>query len=458
MADPDIQTLFPPVSKAQWTQQIVADLKGKPLDSLKRLTPDGFETEPFYTADDLESIELAQNQQAQNRSLGWQNVPHLPFRSESLTNKTLRDILTKGADGIRLDLAGFNATELDWKHLLNGVKLSDTPVWFQTDGQSDALMALLTARLPYQLKGGLMDEPIARYLQSGTNPDEELVQLAEATRLTQESPQFRTLTIGSSVFHRAGATPTQELAFTLNTLVDVYDSLTSNGLTTEQLIPKTAFSVSVGTSYFTEIAKLRALRILWQKAIRFYPAARSVQTSLFVYAETSTFYDATVSPYTNLIRATTEAMAAVLGGCNALTVHPYDAVFRESDAFADRIARNVSLLLQEEAHLDKTLDPAAGSYYLETRTAQLVETAWTLFLDVENRGGLRKAFEQGFIQDEIEKSYRTKVEAVKTGRTLVGVTKFRSDDDSVTKPVMKPARSLETLPVLPIRRLAQEFE
>ncbi|GAB3315596.1 hypothetical protein GCM10027299_04840 [Larkinella ripae] len=457
MTDLDLTAGFPPVSKAAWIQQVIADLKGKPYEALKQPTPDGFVTEPFYTPDDLTNLPLAENQRVQQRSPGWLNVPAVPFQSAGATNPVLRDGLAKGADGMLLDLSGFDIAKLEWSPILKGLKLSETPLWFRVDHQSDALMTVLKPLLPYQLKGGLIDEPIARYLQSGTNPDPALTQLAQATRLTSDSPQFRTLTVSSHVFHNAGATATQELAFSLNTLVELYDHLTETGLPMEQLVAKTALSVSVGTSYCTEIAKLRALRILWGRLLQYYSIGNR-HDSLYLHAQTSAFYDAGTSPYTNLLRATTEAMAAVLGGCDVLTVRPYDAVLgATNDEFSSRIARNVSVLLREEAHLDKTLDPAAGSYYLETLTAQLAESAWALFLTVEEKGGLRKAFEQGFIQDAIEQAYQAKIEAVKTGRILVGVTKFRSDAESATK----PARSFETLqvlPVLPNRRLAEEFE
>ncbi|MFC5411219.1 methylmalonyl-CoA mutase family protein [Larkinella bovis] len=456
MTDLDIKSLFPPVTKAQWIQQVQKDLRGQPFDSLKRTRPDGLAMEPFYTSDDLELLPLAEIQQAQDRSPGWLNVPNVRFQSEAITNTVLRDELSKGADGLQLDLLGSRVDDLDWNRLLNGLKLSETPVWFAVSRQSETLVSILKARLPYQLKGGILDELTGHLLTAGTVSEEALNQLVQATRQTLDSPRFRTLTVDSSLFHNAGATATQELAFTLNAVVELYDFLTENGLSVEQIVPKTALSVAVGTSYFTEIAKLRAFRILWQRLISQYDSSFIHPLSpVFLHAQTSTFYDAAVTPDTNLLRATTEAMAAVIGGCDALTVHPYDAVFGEPDEFSRRIARNVSILLKEEAHLDKTLDPAAGSYYLETLTAQLVKTAWSLFLAVENRGGLRRAFTDGFVPEEIEKAYQATVEAVKTGRILVGVTKFRTSDEALPKPA-KPA---EPSPApLPERRLAEEFE
>ncbi|GAB3262587.1 hypothetical protein GCM10027347_28410 [Larkinella harenae] len=454
MDDLDLLSSFAAASKAQWMQQVRNDLKGKPVESLNRRMPDGFETGPFYTAEDLDQHVLARDQLPPGRLPGWLTVPEVVFHSETVTNTVLRAELAKGADGLLLTIHPANRHEIDWKRLLNGLKLSDTPVWFRLDNQSAELTKALTEFLPYQLKGGLIDDSINRFFQTRTVSGDALNQLAQATQQTLDSPQFRTLTVESHSFHNAGATATQELAFVLGALVDVYDFLTETGLSLEQLIPKTALSISVGTDYFTEIAKLRAFRMLWQRLLTFYQTPAIGHQPPFIHAQTSTFYDSTATPYTNLLRATTEAMAAVIGGCDALTVHPYDAVFADPDEFSRRIARNVSILLKEEAYLDKTIDPAAGSYYLETLTAQLTESAWKLFLEVEQMGGLRNAFSHGFVQNEIEKAYGAKVEAIQNGRVLVGVTKFRTEAEAT--PVSRDLPKTAT--VLPSRRLAQAFE
>ena len=200
--------------------------------------------------------------------------------------------------------------------------------------------------------------------------------------------------------------------------------------------------------------------MLANKFITAYQSSLITNNSSLIHAQTSAFYDAAATPYTNLLRATTEAMAAIVGGCDALTVRPYDAVLdrKQSAAeqeFSQRIARNVSILLEEESYFDKVADPSAGSYYVETLTQQLAESAWALFLDVEQRGGFAKAFASGFIADEIERAYRAKVDAVRQGRVLVGVTKFRHDEasGSATTTLSQPATGS-----LPNRRLAEEFE
>lgn len=153
-------------------------------------------------------------------------------------------------------------------------------------------------------------------------------------------------------------------------------------------------------------------------------------------------------------------MAAVMGGCDVLTVYPYDSVLGPSATttdreFPERIARNVSVLLKEESYLDKVADPSAGSYYIENLTHQLTETAWTLFLDVEKRGGYKRVFADGFIASEIERAYQRKVEAVRNGKIIVGVTKFRSDEIPTSPNRLSVEKQVG---MLPDQRLAGEFE
>lgn len=454
--EPRSTTDFPPTDKSAWLAQVQKELKDPAAsEGLRWHTDEGFVAEPYYTADDQpQTSRLTHIQQAQKQVPGWLNAPGYDLTDdEQADNAILRDALTRGADALVLTLApemGDDATVQRLSRLLNGIKLSDTPVFFRTGATDPAtFVTALKTVAPYQLKGGLLTD-------AG-------VDVAEATRLTANSPQFRTVCASSHAFHNAGATATQELAFTLATLADAYDTLTDAGLTIDQLVPKTMLSVSVGTSYFMEIAKLRAGRVLFSRFISHYSVAIA-HPALFIHAQTSAFYDAATTPYTNLLRAATEAMAAVVGGCDALTVRPYDAPFGPRSEFSDRIAgpriaRNVSVLLKEESYFDKVADPSAGSYYIETLTQQLTETAWTLFLDVEQRGGFAKAFAAGFITDEIERAYQAKVDAVQQGRVLVGVTKFRHDEESgaVIKPASRTAR-LTGLGNLPDRRLAGEFE
>ncbi|MBD2704075.1 methylmalonyl-CoA mutase [Spirosoma sp. BT702] len=437
--EPFSSSTFPPADTSTWQKQVQQELKiDNAYETLRWYTAEGFTLEPYYTVDDLKKLPLQTIQLAQKQIPGWLNTPEYVVTDEKAANFLLRDAITRGADALLLTLN----TNTDLLRLLNGIKLSDIPILFRL--QTEAINAAEFAQqlktvAPYQLKGGL--------LLSDDN------YIAEVTRLTTDSPLFRTVYASSQPFHNAGASATQELAFTLASLADTYDKLTDAGLPIEQLIPKTILSVSVGTSYFLEIAKLRALRVLLQRFLQHYSS--TIIHYPFIHAQTSTFYDATATPYTNLLRATTEAMAAIVAGCDALTVNPYDTVLGERSDFSERIARNVSLLLKDESLFGKVTDPSAGSYYVETATYQLVENAWALFLNVEKQGGLTKAFANGYVQAEIEQAYQAKVEMVRQGNVIVGVTKFRSDEQINTLP---KSVSSDITGQLPDRRLAEVFE
>ena len=445
--EPLFSSPFPDSSKLDWINQVRKESRDVMApEQMRWQTDEGFSLEPYFTAEDLHELPLASIQEAQKQVPGWLNAPEYLISDEKADNVTLRDTLTRGADALVLTLT----TMPNLSILLNGIKLSETPVFFRfNSGQhsvntADFVQSLKTIA-PYQLKGGLLTD---------TNDD-----TTDVTRQTADSPLFRTICISSHTFHNAGATATQELAFMLAMLADTYDTLTDDGLAIDQLVAKTMLSVSVGTSYFMEIAKLRALRVVMNRFLSAFHASTSLPHTYTIHAQTSTFYDAVASPYTNLLRSTTEAMTAVMGGCDALTIHPYNAVSGQvsDQAFGERIARNISILLREESYLDKVADPSAGSYYIENLTHSLLESAWALFLTVEKQGGYKKALTDGFIQQEINKSYQAKVDAVKRGKVLVGVTKYRSDagTDRVSQP---DKTALADAGTLPNRRLAEEFE
>lgn len=444
--EPLFSILFPAADKSAWLAQVQKELRSEtaPAD-LRWSTDEGFTLEPYYTADDLAALPIETIQAVQKQIPGWLNAPEYAVSDERVDNLVLRDALTRGADALVVRLPGQGSSRVEaLARLLDHIKLSDTPIFFRlASGPATNFVQALKTVAPYQLKGGLLSAV-----------DEST---AEVTRLTTDSPQFRTVCVSSHAFHNAGATATQELAFTLALLADSYDQLTNEGLTIGQLVPKTVLSVSVGTSYFPEIAKLRALRVLLVRFVSAYDV--SAATPVFIHAQTSTFYDAAATPNTNLLRATTEAMAAAIGGCDALTVHPYDTVLGQQSEFSDRIARNVSIMLKEESYLDKVADPSAGSYYIENLTHLLIESAWKLFLDVEKMGGYASAFASGFVQTELSRAYQSKIDAIQNGTVLVGVTKFRHDEENsaATNPATHK-QDKSGSGSLPDRRLAEPFE
>ena len=222
-------------------------------------------------------------------------------------------------------------------------------------------------------------------------------------------PGFKAITINGHYFQNAGSTLVQELAFSLASASEYLASLTGRGLTVDEVAPYIQFSLGIGPNYFMEIAKLRAARLLWTRMVEQYKAERSESFRLFIHSTTSLWNKSVYDPYVNMLRTTTEGMSAALGNADSVTINPFDATFKNSDEISRRIARNQQLVMKEESYLDKIIDPAAGSYYIENLTHSIAHHAWEVFRDIEGRGGMLECIKSGFIQDEVGKSRDRKV-------------------------------------------------
>ena len=418
---------FSKTTKEIWKSQVLKDLKGKSFEeTLVWQSLEGINIQPYYAQEDVENLPFHEIQLAQTNkvSVGWQNRPLIKFSSEKTTNTLIINTLQSGAEAIILDFEDTNLDKIDFIRLLDKIKLSDKPIYFKTP-LGNTLLNELHKFVHYQPKGGIIHDPIAYFLagKGETISNSTWENTKKILLQTDTFPLFSGITVESHIFHNAGATATQELAFALASAVTYVDKLSEINVPIDQIAQKIEFSISIGTNYFIEIAKLRSLRFLWKKILDAYQSSAPCQ----INGQPSLFYDSALSAHTNMLRATTEAMSAVMGGADSLTVHAYDAIF-ESDTHAEmgeRIAKNVSILLKEESYLDKVQDPSAGSYYIENLTAALAQNAWNLFLTIEAKGGILPAFEEGFIQAEIEKSYQAKIAAFEADKIMVGVNKFQ---------------------------------
>ena len=451
---------FPEITKNDWIVQVSKDLKGKNFeDTLVWHTLENFNIQPYYSIEDLKNLPFEQIQAAQkNKNLGaWKNRPLIKYTNEKDTNSLIISHLKKGAEGVVIDLRNIQINHVNWLQLLNNIKLSDTPIYFKTlEGRG--VLKNLVKFIHYQPKGGFQVDLVAESFSNETTILNKATweNTKEIIEETAKFPHFYGFMVESNVYHNAGANAVQELAFTLASAVEYLDKLTDLGLNLEQIVSKFEFSISIGTNYFMEIAKLRALRYLWAKIGESYNSEVFVENCQ-INCQTSSFYNSLHSPYTNMLRATTEAMSAVMGGCDSLTILPYNEVFNsdENAEFGARIAQNISILMKEEAYLDKTTDPSAGSYYIENLTYQLANEAWKLFQKVEEMGGITTAFDSGFISQQIEESFQKKVENLQNGKVMVGVNKFREETESLTK---KQELDISEQGFLKNKRLSEVFE
>ena len=419
-------------TKALWKEQVFKDLKGKDFDETLLWNVDGnVMIESYYTAEDTAGIPIQSIQAPQNQRVNhsWQHRESLKLVSEKECNQLIMNSLQAGANSFLIDNSGVYEREIEVKELLRNIKLSDTPFFFKVENNALALVNSLQQIAPYQWKGGINNDALALWMCKGIWHENHWSDLGQILRIVQNHPQFKCVIINSHHFHNSGANIGQELAYTLASAIETIDRLSEQNFTLLEIVQKIEFSISIGTNYFAEIAKIRALKMLWLQILRDgYGMDINEIPPISVYCETSSFYNASITPHTNMLRATTEAMAAIIGGCDALSIRAYDETFQESDEFSRRITRNISIILKEESYFDKVIDPSAGSYFIENLTFKFAQEAMKLLQEVENQGGIMEAFEKNYIQNEINKNFEGKEYDLISGKnTMVGVNKFRYD-------------------------------
>ena len=424
--EPSFFAKFPKTDKPAWRRRLEKELKGRSYEEVRHQVAESVTMEPYYVAEDLaEHPEYLEIQQAQKQTPGWLTVPVLTFDMPADANQNIRRQLERGADAVWVNCGDDSLAHLDLVKTLHTIRLTDTPIFLNTPESAPGIIRELTQGSSYYLKGGLVHDPMAAWMRTGQDYHASFDAIAVGMTLTKAMREFRSYKVESHVFHEAGADVVQELGYTLAAFVTCMDELTEREILPLLTANRFVFSISIGTEYLTEIAKLRALRYLYQKITRAYDLPDELCRP-FIQAQSSRLYQSVHSPHTNIVRHTAEAMSAVMGGCDALSTLPYDAEFAESDSeFSERVARNISLVMKNESYLDKVADPAAGAYYIEMLTLKLAEAAWDLFLKIEQEGGLPKAFEESMIQNSLERSWNAKIAQYQNGRIMVGVNKYR---------------------------------
>jgi methylmalonyl-CoA mutase len=243
-------------------------------------------------------------------------------------------------------------------------------------------------------------------------------------KVKNDSPEMTIIEVNGAIFQNSGSNLVEELAFSLAMANDYLALLTSQGMEPAQAISSLQLNLAVGSNYFLEVAKLRAVRILWGKICEGY-GVKPGEGKIRIHATSSEWNMTLYDPYVNMLRGTTEAMSAIIGGADLVSVLPFDFPYGKSSDFSDRIARNVQIILREEAYFDRVADPSSGSYYIESLTDSTGEKAWELFKETESKGGFRKAFESGWIQEMVHISRNRKIERAASGRDpILGTNSF----------------------------------
>ena len=430
-------TEFQPVPTEKWEEVITADLKGADYErKLVWKTGEGFNVRPYYRAENLEGIKFLGSQagefpyvrgtRAHNR---WRVHQTVSVVCPKEANAEALKILNAGVDSLGFCIASEAFTAADLDTLLGEICIPAVQLTFC--GQKTADVAeLVLAKIE---KEGIAKEdvriafcidPLVKGLSTkgdfcSPNGEKCFARIAELIRKTKEYKHIRVVTVSGQIFGNSGSTIVEELAFVLSAGHDYLVRLMDAGLTIEEAARKLRFSFSVSSNYFMEIAKFRAARMLWANIVKGYNPEKNCACKMQIHAETSKWNQTVYDPYVNMLRGTTEAMSAAIGGVYSLEVTPFDASFENPTEFSKRIARNVELLLKHESHFDQVVDPAGGSYYIENLTQSIAAEAWKLFLEIEEKGGYTEAYKAGFIAERIKASAAAKDKNIATRRQIL---------------------------------------
>ena len=475
-------TDFPPVSTSEWKEKVIADLKGADFDKkLVWKTKEGFNVQPMYRSENLEGInvETLPDEFPFVRGIKADNVwlvrQDINAKDAKAANAKARDILNKGVDSLGFKIDKQQLDKAYIAALLDGIHADCIELNFDVcGGKALELVGLLAdyfAEKGYDLsalRGSINLDPLNAMLRRGKKLSAEQVagKVAQMVEAARRLPAYKVVCVNAVSLNNAGASCSQELGYALAWGAQYLDMLTDAGLSVDEAAKAIKFNFGVGGNYFMEIAKFRAARMLWAMMVKAYEPKCDCAAKMHIHAETSLFNKTVFDAHVNLLRTETEAMSAAIAGVDSLTVRPFDATYKPSDDFSERIARNQQLLLKEESHFDKVTDPAAGSYYIENLTANIADQAWKRLLDIEENGGFFAAVESGRVQADMKATAEARLKAVSTRReVLLGTNQYPNFNEVAGDKIVESACCCQCgctaeagLDTLPHVRAAQEFE
>lgn len=434
---------FDPISKSQWIEQATKDLKGKDFrEALVSETLDGIKIWPFYTAEDAvisKDLKVYQNKFHPAPKIPglsprvWSNVLFVSETDTKEGNKQILEGLMNGCDALFLQVSA--NTDLDT--LLKNVEIAYIQLYIKpeegvcpTDVMNNLLKWAKTKGFDKeQLNGGLLWDPLSVLLKVEGKLEEKINVAKSLIKGLSEFPDFSALTLDFSVYHEAGGTVLDELKYTFAGFIELLDKLTEMGMQSEAIFKNTMLRFSVGARYFEEISKVRTARIFYEALAQLYSVNFPTE-DIKVFCQSSTWTKSGLDVYTNMLRNTTEGMAAILGGCNALWIRPHDEVTGITTAFSRRMSRNISNILKEESYLDKVVDPVAGSFFIESLTAHLLDKLKAELLIIEQQGGWYKMFSDKSMQETIKgRRNKRQVEVLNGEVVKIGANRYRQDKD-----------------------------
>ncbi|MDD6895322.1 MAG: methylmalonyl-CoA mutase small subunit [Prevotellaceae bacterium] len=401
----------------EWLDKIQVDLKG--ADFNKKLvwrTNEGFNMQPFYRREDVLKLKTPDalpgefpfvrgNKKDNNE---WYVRQDIKVTDAKAANAKALDVLNKGVDSLGFSFEGDLVSADFLEALLEGIECECVELNFSTcQRRSLELANILTAYFEKKgydkekLVGSINWDPMHRIVMRGKDVTKVLEVAPQIVEALKDYPKFRCVAVNAGALNNAGAYIVQELGYALAWGNEYLNQLVEAGVEPTLAASKIKFNLGISENYFMEIAKFRAARMLWAEIVKQYEPKCDCACKMCVNATTTSYNMTVFDSYVNLLRTQTETMSAALAGVHSIVVNPFDAAYETPTDFSERIARNQQLLLKEESHFDKVVDPSAGSYFIEELTTSLADVAWKLFLKVEEEGGFLAAIKAGTVQDDI---------------------------------------------------------
>ena len=440
---------FNPVSSKQWKQKIQFDLKGADYnDTLIWKTREDIDVKPFYHADEFKEFSSISNTTASQ----WNICQSIFVNDVKKSNKNALKVIKNGADSIKFIIP--NET-ISITNLIENIDTTSTSLYFELQFISEKYISQFSQ---IQNKNNLFifNDIIGNLAKNGnwfTSLQDD------HTKFENIVNQINSFSIDISLYQNAGATMVQQLAYALahaNEYLNHFDSK----LNQDQKQSLNVINVAVGSNYFFEIAKLRALRLLWKSLASEYNFIESCHIIVTPTKRNKTLYDYN----TNMLRTTTECMSAILGGADAICNMPYDAIYHKNNEFGERIARNQLLILKHESYFDKVNNPSDGAYYIESLTHQLSEKGLELFKNIEVNRGFLKQLKEGIIQRKIKESAEDEQNRFDEGKDiLLGSNKHPNPNDKMKHelelyPFVKTNQRKTLIEPIIEKRLAEKLE
>lgn len=434
-------TEFAAPTTQEWLDKIQVDLKG--ADFNKKLvwrTNEGFNVQPFYRREDVLKLKTPDalpgefpfvrgNKKNDN---SWYVRQNIIADNAAEANAKALDILDRGVDSLGFRFHGDKVNAEFVETLLDGIRCDIVEVSFRTCQRHVLELAdILTAYFEKKgydkekIVGGIGFDPIEKMVIGGKDTTPLLATAPILVEKLKDYPHMRCIMVHSEALNNSGAYIVQELGYALAWGNEYLHQLVEAGVDVDLAARSIKFYMGISENYFMEIAKFRAARLLWAEIVKQYEPKCDCSCKMIVNAATTSYNKTMFDSYVNLLRTQTEAMSAALGGVHSIVVTPFNAVYEKPTEFSERIARNQQLLLKEESHFDKVVDPSAGSYYIEELTHSLADVAWRQFLKIEEEGGFLAAVKAGTVQDDINATNdKRHADAAKRKEFILGTNQF----------------------------------